>query len=117
MSPKIVDATPELVAHFFGGKPPPWTIRAVIATIGDEPIALCGAFRYDDTFIFFSEGMAVMREKYRKTGVRMALQMMKVFRERRMTVYAQPSPSVESAKRFLEWLGFEPTGEGVYRWK
>lgn len=118
MNPIIVPATAELLERYYGRRPP-WTVHRAFAVVHEgEPICVGGAFRHEDRFVAFADVRPIMRERFVKTGVRMARKVMEAYREMGVQLYATADCNVEPAKRFLEHLGFKPLPQpGVYAWQ
>lgn len=117
MTPVIVPATYELLDRFYGKRQPYTVHRALAAVLDGEPICIGGAYRVGDRFVAFADVRPVMRERFVKTGVRMAKDVLKMYREMGVPLFAKASCDVEAAGRFLEHLGFKPLRDGVYAWR
>jgi hypothetical protein len=114
MKPEIVPATRELMERFYG-HPPRQTAQALVTLLGDEPIGVAGVYadRYG-RMVCFADTRPVLRERFSKTGVRMAHRLMKMAREKGVTLWAAADSGIEPAARFLEYLGFTHVEKGVY---
>ncbi len=115
MTPDIVPATAEMFTRFTG-KPPQHTVRALAAVLDGEPLAIAGVHCDGNRHFAFASIKPVMRERYRKTGLRMARQLLQEWRDRGAPVYAVADERIEAAPRFLEHLGFREIGKGLYAW-
>jgi hypothetical protein len=71
MTPAIVPATPDLLKRFYGDAPRR-TVRALAAVLEGEPLCVAGIYRDGDRLVGFADMRPEMRERYRKTGMRMA---------------------------------------------
>lgn len=116
MNPVIVPATPEIWERFYG-EPPAKSFRALAAVLDGAPLAIAGTYVNGDCKVAFAAVKPVMRERFRKTGVRLAHEVMAMIRASGVPVVAIADPQIEPAVRFLEHLGFEPVTEGVLAWK
>ena len=118
MSPVIVPATSALLERYYGHRPP-WTVhRAFAAVYEGEPICIGGAFRHGERFVAFADVRPIMRERFVKTGIRLAHRVLEAYREMGVPLYALADCKVEPARRFLEHIGFKPLAEeGVYAWR
>lgn len=113
MNPEIVPATPEILLAFYG-RPLKRTARAWAALLQGEPICIGGYYQDGERTIAFSDFRPIMREKFTKTAVKMALMVMDELRQEGVTVHAGADCAVEAAGRFLEYLGFHHVEKGVY---
>jgi hypothetical protein len=108
-------ATAEMFAQFTG-KPLRHTVRALAAVLDGEPLCIAGVHCDGKRYIAFASVKPVMRERYRKTGLRMARQLIQAWGALGMPVFAAADECVEAAPRFLEHLGFREIRKGVYAW-
>jgi acetyl-CoA carboxylase carboxyltransferase component len=114
-NPEIVPATPDLIKRFYGHAQP-WTVRAFAAVLNGEPLCIAGVGYAEGQSVVFANVKPVMRERFKKTGVRLAKCVMQLVAERGQPVIALPDCGLESAPRFLEYLGFQRLPNGVYAW-
>lgn len=115
MNPAIVPATPEILTRFYG-QPQRCSVRALAAVLDGEPICIAGTCVQGGRKVMFADVRDEMR-RYPKTGVRMAKKVMDGIRADGVPVAAMADEGVESARRFLEYLGFQPVHDGVYAWR
>ena len=116
---EILPATKGDLVAFYGASLP-MSVRGVVLRADGEPVAVGGVFIQDGAAIGFSEIKdGVPRPK--KHIIKTALGVLKLFRQH-PEVMAFANADEPSAPRFLEYLGFAPTGEhtangDVYLWK
>lgn len=116
-SPVIVPATAELIDRYYGHRPP-WTVhRAFAAVLDGEPVCIAGALRDGERFVAFADIRPVMRERFVKTGLRMARRVMESYRALGVPLYALAACDVPAAERFLLHLGFQPLPNGGFVWQ
>jgi hypothetical protein len=115
VTPTIVPATAEMIMRFTG-EAPRHTVRALAAVLDGEPLAIAGVHCDGKRHIAFASVKPVMRERYRKTGLRMARQVIAMWRSLGVPVFAVPDERIEAAPRFLRHLGFREIRKGVYAW-
>lgn len=116
MSPAIVPATAMHWEQFYGA-PPPRSFRGLVAVHDGVPLAIGGTYVQGDCKVAFAAVKPEMRERFRKTGVRLAREVMAMIRASGVPVLAVADPQIEAAPRFLEHLGFHPVHEGVHAWR
>ena len=116
---EILPATKRDIEAFFGTSLP-MSVRGVVLRADNEPIAIGGVFTKGGVAIGFSEIKdGISRPK--KHIIKAALEVQKLL-GKYPQVRAFANADEQSAPRFLEYLGFKPTGEhtangDVYLWK
>lgn len=104
MAPNILPVTAELAVAFYGRVPR--TMKALAAVLGEQPICIAGTFvNPEGVTIVFADIKPEMR-RFKKTGIRMAWRVMKAARASGVRTFALADCNIESATRFLEYLGF-----------
>lgn len=103
----------------FYGHPPPYSMKAWVAVLDDQPIAVAGvAYVRGMPPRMFSDLKPSMRA-YRKAIVKGARRMLGAMEG--ITALTVADPSETGSRRLLERLGFEFVGHGhtgpVYRWR
>ena len=116
---EILPATKGDIEAFYGASLP-MSVRGVVLRANSEPIAIGGVFMKDGVAIGFSEIKAGCARP-KKHIIKTALEVQKLLRKHPQ-VRAFANADEQSAPRFLEHLGFRPTGEhtangDVYLWK
>lgn len=114
MSPVIVPATAETIRAFFGEKSLP-SMKAFVAMMDGEPIAVFGLHYIDGAMVLFSYIKPEARS-FRKSIVKGAKKVMDMAKRLNVPVYATADESVSQSASFLEWLGFTHYSNGVYLW-
>lgn len=119
MAPIIREATAADLAAFYG-KAPARTVRAMVAVLGDDPIAVCGlAYQGGGLpLLLFSEMKPEMRRfpKMILKGARAALAL-----ARGVSAVAVANPDEALSPKLLRHLGFVPSGRcdrgEVFAWR
>jgi hypothetical protein len=111
---KIVPLTQDIAERFFDG-PPPVTARGYAALRGAEPLCIGGVYHSNGNPVAFANVKPEMR-KYPVAGMKLARKVVEMVRGMGVTVYVMADCNVESARRFIERLGFKHLTGEVYAW-
>lgn len=110
-------ATPQDAHEFYGGEPP-YTMRAMVVTLGGAVMAIGGVAYRDGLLYAFMQIKDELRP-YKVTIARFARRLTEVFGGNQGFTIAEPGEPM--AEKLLQWLGFEHIGgcrDGeVYRWR
>ena len=115
---EIRPATQKDVDAFYGKKPI-YSMRAYVAVLNDEVIAIGGVCRQEGHMVAFSEMKPEMR-KHKKDIIRVGQKIFEIIQGYN-TVFTVANPKEKHAKKHITRLGFELVeinreGEEVYRW-
>lgn len=115
---EIRQATQKDVDAFYGKKPM-YSMRAYVAVLGDEVIAIGGVCRQEGHMVAFSEMKPEMRE-HKKDIIRGYRKLFEIIQGYN-TVFAVANSEEKLAGKMIKKLGFELVeinreGEEVYRW-
>lgn len=111
-SVELRPATRDDLIRFFGHAPE-FTMRAIVAVKDERPIGVTGVVVTQDCAAVFSD-ISDELLAHKKTIVRAAKQIIGVARQFHLPICI--TSDEHSSQAFLQHLGFEPVGEGVYRW-
>ncbi len=93
------------------------TVKAVVARIDGEPVALAGLWYMNGLTIAFCILKPEARP-YKKTIHKVATMIVAYAKARHKFIFAQIDDGEGTADRWLRRLGFEPYGnDGAYRWQ
>lgn len=110
-------ATAADIQSYYGSRPHP-TMRAVVLTLNDEPVAVIGVARHESYAQFFSEYRPEFRPHLRSVPTLRAIKRaMSIVKESRLTVYAIAEEEEPDSVRILGRLGFVQYRENVFRWQ
>ncbi len=91
------------------------TVKAIVARIDGEPVALAGLWYMSGLVIAFCE-LKPKARPYKKTIHKVAMRIIAYAKSRHKFIFAQISDDEETAERWLRRFGFEPYGDdGAYR--
>lgn len=110
---RIVPATPEMVARFYG-KPSPFTFRGHAALIGDRVVGLGGVSYVDGLPVAFTDMADDLRGRI-KDRARCFRFLERQFRAWPGPLFAICNPREPTARRILERLGFSGPSEFMVR--
>ena len=93
------------------------TVKAIVARIDGEPVALAGLWYMKGLTIAFCD-LRPKARPYKKTIHKVAMQIINYAKSRHKFIFAQINDDEATAPRWLKRFGFEPYGDdGAYRWR
>lgn len=101
----------------FDGRTPEHTAWAVAGVVDGRVIGLGGFMRRQGWLFAFCD-LTPEARKYKVTMVKTARRILDEARKSgRRYIYAIADPDEPGAERWLQSLGFEPVGEGMFKWR
>jgi hypothetical protein len=115
----IRPATAKDISEVYGS-PPPRTMKAFAAVLGDVPVAVSGVYYYPDQVVAFSK--ILPQYTHLKAGLaRGAIKVLNMLKQINVPILAIAEPGLPTAPDFLERCGFEyvmTNSQGrVYVWR
>lgn len=109
-----VPATKALLDEYYDGRQMP-TMQAWVWLEDGKPVGVSGFMNYRyKVKVLFSDVDDGMTAQHRIQTLKFAKKMLKIADEKGWTLIAHPNEELETAERFLTYLGFQPNEHGEY---